>query len=513
MKVTGLLSMKAKTNSAIEILRHSRNIAKYSAAFQVVAIAIFLFFMSIYPASHSNALFCGLVAIIISFLPVLYSLSQRNFEIIFSCISLFNLAPIWFLYLEAILPGYDAFEYSAPIYRVEAFFWIAIFQLFVNMIYYLFWKPASKRSVNIFSFLENISLSGDFFFKSSLLAFFVPLIVLIFHHGSLSNFWTVLVTGRADGNSGGLIPSSSDGRSSSYLMPFIWLWQLTPLFSSITFVSANRKLSLKSLFSVTLGIAVVFIFFLGGTRATMIFVAGPFLFFLFFYNWQRGWRFWSLAIVLFLSTIAIMEFQVRFRNDSILEVLQDPAKAAKSKGLNASTTFDPTQSHRDNNMYLFCLLIKGYPEKYSFEGFGDFIANIVNPIPRSLWPNKPVLQGAKELIFQYPFVLDGPLYMGTTSLTYSIVGEAYLSNGLWGLIVYAVVYSIFLLGFDGLTYFTKSKQPVAVGVLGISVFLAFWSYRAFFSLTSYIYPLLLLVLILRLVAYFAKTQVDHKTAI
>jgi hypothetical protein len=100
-----------------------------------------------------------------------------------------------------------------------------------------------------------------------------------------------------------------------------------------------------------------------------------------------------------------MEIQVRFRGN-LLDVISDPAKAARVQELRSITTLDPTQSQRDNNMYLFCLMVKSYPDRYSYEGFNDFFAVLTNPIPRSLWPDKPVLNGAQDIDHQSSFVLS-----------------------------------------------------------------------------------------------------------
>jgi hypothetical protein len=187
--------------------------------------------------------------------------------------------------------------------------------------------------------------------------------------------------------------------------------------------------------------------------------------------------------------------QVRFRGN-LLDVLADPERAAYEHGLASATTFDPSQSHRDNNMYLFCLMVQGYPDRYHYEGFHDFFAVLVNPVPRAIWPNKPSLNGAADLSHQFSFVLDGPLFMGTTSLTYSIAGEAYQADGMWGIFVYASVYALFMLSLDGVVYYTIHRHVLSVGVLGMSVFLSFWGYRSFLALFSFAYPLLFLILLL-----------------
>jgi hypothetical protein len=229
----------------------------------------------------------------------------------------------------------------------------------------------------------------------------------------------------------------------------------------------------------------------------MMFVAAAPLFFLFYYNVHRGMKFWVPVSLLLILLIAVMEIQVRFRGN-LLDVITDPAKAARLQELRSITTLDPTQSQRDNNMYLFCLMVKSYPDRYSYEGFNDFFAVLTNPIPRSLWPDKPVLNGAQDIDHQSSFVLSGPLTMGTTSLSYSIVGDAYKAGGLFGLITYALLYSAFLLYFDGILYYARKSNPLSIAILGMALFLVFWGYRALFALVSFVYPVILLLIFFRL---------------
>lgn len=185
-------------------------------------------------------------------------------------------------------------------------------------------------------------------------------------------------------------------------------------------------------------------------------------------------------------------------------MLVDPQKAARERGLSSATSFNPTESHRDNNTYLFCLAVRSYPHKYLYEGFNDFFAAIVNPVPRVVWPGKPILLGAKDLAHQSAFITDGPLFMGTTSLTYSVVGEAFKANGFWGILAYGLFYALFMLYLEGMFPYAKRSSPVSVGLLGLAVFLVFWGYRAFFALISFLYPVLLLIVLLRVFRYFSS---------
>jgi hypothetical protein len=471
-----------------------KKLAKSCLFAQFGASFIYFFASLAFSDSHTIAVTCGVLAILISFTPVYYAFSKKQFMLLFSCISIINIAPIWFLYLEAVIPGYDAYVYSPPVYRMEAFFWISVFLIFVNLFYLICWKSISHFSIKSFSFLNTLKFSASFYAWLTILAFALPLIGYYFYLGSLENLWIWLTAGRSE--RGEELMANATGGIGAFSEPMRWVLQLTPMFGAIAFVSAKSKTNFLPILSLVLSILVIFIFFLSGSRGTMMFVAAPVLFFLFYYNWQRGLKFWVPAILSVFMLIGVMEFQVRFRGN-LLDVMANPEKAAQENDLKSVTTFDPSKSHRDNNTYLLCLLIKGYPDKYDFNGFHSLLVTLTNPIPRALWPGKPVMTGAKDLDHQSQFVLDGPLFMGTTSLTYSVVGEAYISQGIWGLLVYGIIYSFFLLFFDGIIYYTLGKGPLAAGMLGVGVFLSFWGFRSFFALVSFLYPILFLIIAIR----------------
>lgn len=489
----------------IDSLERLRKIAGLCSLLHFFASFFYLFCSFVFPQSNEMAVSCGILAIFISLTPIFYAISTRRFPLAFSCISVFNLAPIWFLYLEGVLPGYDAYSFTLPQYRMEGFVWISIFLFFVNFLYGAFWKRGSRFSIKSFSFLDEIKLKPKFFIRLSIASFLLPLIAFYYFYGSAETLWLALTGGRAGGGGDGLLIRGSEGDTGSLMLPFVWLWQLTPLLGSIAFISAKGKDRFFSVLSLTMGLFVIFVFFLGGTRSAMISVAAPVLFFLFYYNWNRGLKFWITAASLFFILIAVMEIQVRFRGN-LLDVIANPTKAAKDQGLDSITTFDPTKTQRDNNLYLFCLMIKRHPDKYPFEGFNDFFAILSNPIPRAIWAGKPLLRGAKDMSYQQLFVLDGPLEMGTTSLTYSVVGEAYLAQGLFGIMIYSIIYALFLLYFDGIINHTRKKQPLSVGILGVGVFLAFWGFRSLFALVTFLYPIILLILIIRLIAIIQSSN-------
>jgi len=53
--------------------------------------------------------------------------------------------------------------------------------------------------------------------------------------------------------------------------------------------------------------------------------------------------------------------------------------------------------------------------------------------------------------------------------------------------------------FDGIIYYVRKRNPLTVCILGLVIFLAFWGYRAFFALISFLYPVVLLLLFLKII--------------
>lgn len=494
---------RAAVHEGVQTLSLLKRMAGKYALYNFIAAILFLGLYLYASIDNFLAVFAGYVEIAVCLVPLIVMIWNRHFKVVFSGLALFNLAPIWFLLLESVLPGYDASTYITPYYRMLPLFWIAIFQFSANAAYFLLADRGFRFSAQKFSFLRVIRFDPMSYVYFTFIAFFGPLIAFTLYYGSFATLWGIMSSGRADGGAGGLLQRESTGDAGSYMLPLTWIFQLTPLFASIAMVSVPKKAKPLGYISLVLGLAAIFVFFLSGSRGTMIFVAAPAIFFLFYYNWHKGWKFWIPAGIMLVLLIAIMELQVRFRGN-LLMVIADPERAARIEGLRSATTFDPSESHRDNNMYLFCLMVKNIPSKTAFEGFNDLAACLLNPVPRAIWPSKPVLYGAQDLSNQASFVTDGPLIMGTTSLSFSIVGDAYKANGFLGILFYAVTYSLFLIFFDGIIYYSQDKNPLTVGLQGIGIFLSFWGYRALIALVTFLYPVLSLILLLYFLKYFKQ---------
>jgi hypothetical protein len=261
----------SKTSSVVEekeksiTIRLLKNLAAKSAYLNIAAAVLFLAISQLSDVSIEIATICGIVAILIALLPVMYAIQKKKLPLLFSGISILNIAPIWFLYLESILPGYDAYTYIQPGYKVLAFFWIAVFQFLVNFVYVSFWNRGHAFSVRSFSFLKFIRLKPIFYIRMTFLVFIIPLVVFYFFYGSASVLWTAMTAGRLEGSSGLLIRDSVGG-SSSFMLPFTWIWQLTPIFGCIAFISSPKRYKFAATISLLLGLIVIFVFFLSGSR-------------------------------------------------------------------------------------------------------------------------------------------------------------------------------------------------------------------------------------------------------
>lgn len=479
-----------------------RRIALICFVFQVIFIALLILILAFKTnILNFDSTLLGYLLIFNSLVPVVYSLYRQNLRLIFTGISVFNIAPIWFLYLESVIPGYDGYIYILPYLKLESYFWCSLFLLSVNFFYYIIWQYCTIYFSKKLFFLVKVKFKKGNAIVLCLISFLLPLAAFAFYYGSFEMLWKAMSGGRSGGGAvGGLLIQKSIGDKSSFMLPLNMLWQLTPFFGTIAFLLLKDKNFILGLICLFFGLFVVFVFFLSGSRGMMIFMLALSLFPIIYFNLNKGVSFWIPFLFFTFFLFGVMELQVRFRGN-LLTVIADPQKAAKQYNMKSVTTFDPTETHRDNNFYTLSLVVKGHPTRYPHQGFDYLFAVLLNPIPRALWPGKPLLPGQKGLVTLLPALENGPLVFGTTSITLSIVGEAYLQGGACGIIIYALIYTLLLLFFDGLQIFTREGRPIVIGLLGNFLFLSFWAFRGFFALISFLYPLFLLLIILR---FFVK---------
>jgi hypothetical protein len=126
----------------------------------------------------------------------------------------------------------------------------------------------------------------------------------------------------------------------------------------------------------------------------------------------------ALAIIALLVTLQVM---LEYRNVglSVLVGQSDMPSGRYEK----RQVLEEKHLRVDDNFYRLCQIIQLIPAQYPFVYHKYFVYVIVRPIPRVLWPGKPVDAG---------FDLPTALGVEGLSLSYSVIGELYMSLGLIG---------------------------------------------------------------------------------
>ena len=91
-------------------------------------------------------------------------------------------------------------------------------------------------------------------------------------------------------------------------------------------------------------------------------------------------------------------------------------------------------------------------------GYGEtFVAALVAPIPRAIWPEKPTVAGGAETVSAY----TGFRFHGDTSVGVGQVMECYINFGTWGVAV-----GFFLIGVALVTVDARAAAALAAGESG-----------------------------------------------
>ncbi len=135
-----------------------------------------------------------------------------------------------------------------------------------------------------------------------------------------------------------------------------------------------------------------------------------------------------VAAVAAIAVLMFMQVMINYRNVGL-------STAIRTGGSEEVEKYE--YLHVDDNFYRLAQTVGLIPANYAHTHHQFFVYVFVRPIPRVLWPNKPVDAG-----FDLPQALGLP----GVSLSMSIVGELYTAGGLWVVAIGGFFYGLIARG-------------------------------------------------------------------
>lgn len=430
------------------------------------------------------------VTLILASIGVVASRAISQPKTLLSCYAVVMLAPIWFFYLEGVFSGGDAWLLPAN-QVIKALSYCAFFLMMFN-IFYRFTPPTKVTQFHEKRFMRRIkpALLPAVGITISLLTIAA---IVIRYNFDFDRIIDVYAAGRLSGE--GIIKRGGLGGVEVFLQPLEFMCTAVPTIAALSWVQFphEKKAGLGARWTLLL-FALLFIFltFLTGTRSALApFIAGPALVWLVFGRREVGKvPHIVITILLFIGLLGIWEFQKRKRTN-LLEGVDSVGD------LVAQTSFDISETHRDNNLYIATLYVMHMPSRFPFEGFHELYVYLVNPIPRVLWPGKPksahmemtekFSKGRTTQRAPGPVRL-GPLDIGTFSLSLTVVGEGYRMFSYLGIAAYALIFGFLASNWDyiGQRRFLQTKLYFILNCAWL--FAMLWGFRSGFALITGLYP-------------------------
>jgi hypothetical protein len=315
-----------------------------------------------------------------------------------------------------------------------------------------------------------------------LFTFILLLAILAYNDFDITRAVESYLGGRSTG-SGGLIKRSGLGGSEVFLQPLTFISPVVPTVAALSWVRfGERRIPpfYLRVFATLSAVFIVFLIFLGGSRGNLAeYLAGPLAIWLIFGRRLPLPVFFASSLLSFLLLVGIWQFQVNTRSN-LLDSIDSFAEI---------TSFNPAETHRDNNLYLFTLNVMYMPEPYPFDGYSELGYLIVNPIPRFLWPEKP--KGIQESASSFSTAVGpyarGPILIGTASLSSTVVSDGYKMQHVIGIFVYALIFAYLSSAWDSLGQVRLSRSNLYFILNAAWAFWLLWGFRSGFALVSGMY--------------------------
>lgn len=186
------------------------------------------------------------------------------------------------------------------------------------------------------------------------------------------------------------------------------------------------------------------------------------------------------AIATMVALLLAMQVMLQYRNVGLTAALSDPTVTAEDTPANEYL-------HVDDNFYRLCQVIQLIPSTHSYVYHGFLVYAVVRPIPRVIWPDKPVDAG---------FDLTRAVGDREVSYSCSVIGELYMSLGFFGIAIGGWLYGRFAALINGVL--TQSTGLGVVVIYSIGVMALFSGMRSLLELVLVSYVIVAWVVLARL---------------
>ena len=181
-----------------------------------------------------------------------------------------------------------------------------------------------------------------------------------------------------------------------------------------------------------------------------------------------------------VALLLAMQVMLQYRNVGLSAALSDPTVAVDDTPANEYL-------HVDDNFYRLSQVIQLIPNTHPYVYHGFVVYALVRPIPRVLWPDKPVDAG---------FDLTRAVGDREVSYSCSVIGELYMSLGFFGIAIGGWLYGRFAALINGMLI-----QSAGLGVVvmySIGVMALFSGMRSLLELVLVSYVIVAWVVLARL---------------
>jgi hypothetical protein len=327
--------------------------------------------------------------------------------------SLLSLAPIYWLLLDLLQGVYGMQDINADEVR-QAFLGIGIFvvMVWVGVIQ----RPWRIPQVVISSVSQEFSINTYFAlavacFFIGMLNFAVPCNFNVFEmvHYLGQDRWAA-PWGR--GQLGGWDAFLDHLQYFGYLLPVL----------TVVIVRRGGLRNARTIICIAMSIVIALFLAQSGSRRVIGVVGGMAL--ILWVLDQRRLRIKHLigSVVGVFALLVALQFMLEYRNVG-LGVLVGKTEIQSGR-FEKRQILEEQHLRVDDNFYRLCQIIQLIPESYGFVYHRYLIYVIVRPVPRVFWPGKPVDAG---------FDLPTALGVEGVSYSYSVIGELYMSLGLFGI--------------------------------------------------------------------------------